>query len=186
MRALPLAALALALLAAPAHADLTGKPADRPQIASFGLDTLSGDRVELEDFAGRPVVVSFWATWCKPCKQELPFLDAFARKYKEQGLVVLAINTDGPRTLAEVRRFVKQKDLQIPQLLDKEGAVLARLNPRGVMPFSLYLDRDHRVAATHDRFSPGDEARIEAAIIALLAEGNATPAAIPAAPAAAP
>lgn len=180
MRALALTLTAVALLVAPARADLTGKPADRPQVASFGLDTLTGERVSLADFAGRPVVISFWATWCKPCKQELPFLDAFARKYKEQGLVVLAINTDGPRTLPEVRRFVKQKDLTIPQLLDKEGAVLARLNPRGVMPFSLYLDREHRVAATHDRFSPGDEARIEAAIIALLAEGNAQPAAIPA------
>jgi thiol-disulfide isomerase/thioredoxin len=183
MRALPLAALALTLaaLTTPARADLTGKPADRPTIADFALDTLDGGRVKLADFAGRPVVISFWATWCKPCKQELPFLDAFARQYADRGLAVIAINTDGPRTLAEVSRFVRQKDLKIPQLLDKEGAVLARLNPRGVMPFSLYLDRDHRVAATHDSFTPGDEKKIEAAILALLSEGNVPPAAVPAA-----
>lgn len=169
--------LGLTLGAAPALAETVTPPAERPTIASFGLDTLDGKRVDLADYAGRPVVISFWATWCKPCKQELPFLDGFADKYKGDGLAVLAINTDGPRTRAEVRRFVKRKKLGMPQLMDKDGAVLARLNPRGVMPFSLYLDRDHRVAQTHDSFTPGDEVKIEAAIKALIAEGQ--PAAVP-------
>lgn len=166
----PLALLA-GLLAAPALAETPASPPDeRPAVADFSLETLEGKRVELSDYAGKPVVISFWASWCKPCKQELPFLDAFAKKYADQGLAVLAINTDGPRTMAEVRRFVKRKKLEMPQLLDKDGSVLQRLNPRGVMPFSLYLDRQHRIVESHDSFTAGDEVRIEASIQRLLAE----------------
>lgn len=142
----------------------------RPTVADFSLETLDGKRVKLSDYEGRVVLVSFWATWCKPCKQELPFLDDFAKKYADEGLAVLAINTDGPRTMSEVRRFVKRKKLTIPQLLDADGAMLQKLNPRGVMPFTLYLDRQHRIAETADKFSPGDEAKIEAVIGKLLAE----------------
>lgn len=145
-------------------------PAERPAAAEFALETLAGKRVSLSDHEGKVVVISFWASWCKSCMRELPFLDEFAKKYADQGLVVLAINTDDPRTLPEVRRIVKRKRLKIPQLLDKEGAVLAALNPRGVMPFSLYLDRNHGIAETHDSFSSGDEVKIEAAIQRLLAE----------------
>ncbi len=169
-------AFALALLAAPALAADGAEPAaepaapDRPAVADFSLETLAGERVSLKDYAGKVVLVSFWATWCKPCKQELPFLDDFAEKYGDQGFAVLAINTDGPRTMAEVRRFVKRKRLKMPQLLDKDGSLLQKLNPRGVMPFTLYLDRSHRIAETADSFSAGDEVKIEAAIQRLLAE----------------
>lgn len=180
MRALALAAFTLAACTL-AAASASAETAERPQIADFALDTLDGERVKLSDYAGRPVVISFWATWCKPCKQELPFLDDYARKYSGDGLAVLAINTDGPRTRADVRRFVKRKKLQIPQLMDNGGTVLARLNPRGVMPFTLYLDREHRVMASYDSFTPGDETKIEAAIKALVARP-----AVPAVPKATP
>ncbi len=156
--------------AVPARAADGAAAAERPTVADFSLETLDGKRVKLSDYAGKAVLVSFWATWCKPCKQELPFLDAFAKKYAEQGLVVLAINTDGPRTMSAVRRFVKRKKLAIPQLLDKDGSLLQALNPRGVMPFTLYLDRQHRIAETADSFSAGDEVKIEAKIQTLLAE----------------
>lgn len=175
----PLAFALLALLAAPAFAAdgeeaapaaPAAAPTDRPAVADFSLETLDGKRVALGDFADKVVLVSFWASWCKPCKQELPFLDDFAKKYADQGLVVLAVNTDGPRTMAEVRRFVKRKKLAIPQLLDKDGSLLQKLNPRGVMPFTLYLDRSHHIAQTADSFTAGDEVKIEAAIQRLLAE----------------
>lgn len=162
--------VALLALAVPAVAAEGGDPTARPTVADFSLETLSGKRVKLADYKDKVVLVSFWATWCKPCKQELPFLDAFAKKYADQGFAVLAINTDGPRTMAEVRRFVKRKKLKIPQLLDKDGSLLQTLNPRGVMPFTLYLDRQHRIAETADSFSAGDEVKIEAKIQKLLAE----------------
>jgi len=166
------------LAAAPVLAESEPKQpaaAERPTVSDFSLETLKGKRVKLSDHKGKVVLISFWASWCKPCKQELPFLDKFAEQYGEQGLTVLAINTDDPRTMAEVRRFVKRKKLKIPQLLDKDGAVLAKLNPRGVMPFSLYLDRELRIAESHDSFSAGDEVKIEESIKRLLAEKAPTP-----------
>jgi len=162
-----LSLIAVLALAWPAGAADT---AERPAIADFSLETLDGKRVSLSDYEGKVVLISFWASWCKPCKQELPFLDAFAKKYGEQGFAVLAVNTDGPRSMASVRRFVKRKKLEMPQLLDKSGSLLQRLNPRGVMPFTLYLDRAHRIAETADSFSAGDEVKIEAKIQTLLAE----------------
>lgn len=150
-------------------------PAERPAAADFALDTLDGERVKLSALAGKVVVVSFWASWCKPCKQELPFLDTFAKAYADQGFEVISINTDDARTLPEVRRFVKRKRLKIPVALDKDGSVLSRLNPRGVMPFTLYIDRQGRIAETHDSFTTGDQVRIEASIKRLLAEKAATP-----------
>lgn len=176
-----LSLVALLALAWPAGAAEDTAPAERPAVADFSLETLDGKRARLSDYKDKVVLVSFWATWCKPCKQELPFLDAFAAKYAEQGFAVLAINTDGPKTMAAVRRFVKRKKLEIPQLLDKDGSLLQALNPRGVMPFTLYLDREHRIAETADSFSAGDEVKIEAKIKALLAEGSAAAAPAPAA-----
>ncbi|MCA9537753.1 MAG: TlpA family protein disulfide reductase [Myxococcales bacterium] len=168
-------ALLLAFTVLPLTAWAEDAPAARPTVADFALDTLDGARIKLSENRGKVVVVSFWASWCKPCKQELPFLDGFATTYGKDGLAVLSIATDGPRTLAEVRRFVKQKKLGIPVLLDKDGAVLADLNPRGVMPFTLYIDRNGGLHSTTDSFSAGDETKIEATIKALLAEGAAAP-----------
>lgn len=166
-------------IAGSAWADEAAKPAaaeaERPAAADFALDTLDGKRVKLSDHKGKVVVVSFWASWCKPCKQELPFLDAFDKQYAEQGFEVISVNTDDARTMPEVRRFVKRKKLKIPVGLDKDGAVLARLNPRGVMPFTLYIDREGRIAETHDSFTSGDEVKVEASIKKLLAEKAPTP-----------
>lgn len=172
------AALLLTLTAAapaPALAD-DAAPADRKPVADFSLPTLDGKKVKLSEAKGKVVVISFWASWCGPCKQELPLLDAIAKKYADKGLAVFSINTDAPKTVAEVRRVVKSKELTLPILLDGEGAVAGKLDPANAMPYTIYLDRQGRVAHTHEGFQPGDEKDIEARIVALLAE---TPAAQP-------
>jgi thiol-disulfide isomerase/thioredoxin len=143
---------------------------DRKAVADFALPTLDGKKLRLSDHKGKVVLVSFWATWCGPCKQELPFLDAFATKYADKGLTVLAINTDAPKSQSDVRRIVKQKDLKLPVLLDTEGAVASKLDPQNAMPFTVYIDRAGRVAHTHEGFQPGDEKDVEARLLALLAE----------------
>lgn len=167
-------AMATGLAVAPlrdARADATTLPgAERKPAAEFALPTLDGKRVKLADTHGKVVLISFWASWCGPCKQELPILDALAKKYAEQGLVVWSINTDAPKTAADVKRIVAQKGVSLPILMDSEGAVAAKLDPANAMPFTLYLDRAGRVAHTHEGFQPGDEADIEARVQALLAE----------------
>ncbi|MCA9525585.1 MAG: TlpA family protein disulfide reductase [Myxococcales bacterium] len=164
--------LALCLLAA-LLPHVAAAQTERPQMGDFGLSDLEGRTVRLSDFRGKVVVVNFWATWCEPCKQELPFLDAYYRELAARGLVVLAISTDGPRTVPAVRQIVKQRGWTLPILLDQDGAVMADLNPRGAAPYTLYVDRLGRIAADHDGYAPGDEVGMKAQIEALLAEGEA-------------
>lgn len=165
-----LATCALALvLAVPAFAELT--PAgERPPAANFELDNLSGDSIELADFAGKVVVISFWATWCQPCLQELPHMDRFLTQYEDDGLVVLAITTDGPESQSEVRSIARRNRWGFEVLTDLDGSVAAVVNPRGTNPFTVFVDRQGRVAAEHEGYSSGDEVEHEATIQALLAE----------------
>ena len=182
-----LSALALGaamFLTAPgvSHADTA---ATRPPAPDFTLTSLDGKKVKLSDYKGKVVLISFWASWCGPCKQELPFLDAFGQKYADKGLVFLAISTDAPKTQADVRRVVKQKNVMATVLLDGEGVASAKLNPQLAMPLTVYIDRAGQIAQTHEGFSPGDEKDVDARLIALLAEGTplAAPAPVSAAPA---
>ena len=143
----------------------------RPQAPDFSLNQLNGESFSLSSTKGKVVVVSFWATWCKPCLQELSFLKQVQKEYGKD-LTILAIATDDPNTISKVRMTVKQKRLTMPVLLDPQGSVMALLNPRGGLPFSVYIDKQGRVASTHDGFASGDEAQITAVIKTLLAEST--------------
>ncbi len=170
--ALVLVALFVSTTAASAYAtegSLT--PADeRPPLATFELDNLDGDNVSSDDFDGSVVVISFWATWCGPCLQELPFMQGFFEQHEDDGLVVLAISTDSPDTLSETRNVVRRGRFTMPVLLDLDGSVMAQLNPRGTQPFTIFVDRQGRVAQTHEGFASGDEVAHGETIRALLAE----------------
>jgi peroxiredoxin len=136
----------------------------------FTLNDLSGKAVSLSDFRGKVVVISFWATWCQPCILELNTLKTFLPKYEDQGLVILAIDTDGPETLPQARSVAKRNGWTMPVLLDQEGTVMSVLNPRGNTPYSVYIDRDGVVSYTHEGFSTGDAPKIEERIKKMLAK----------------
>lgn len=161
-------ALVATLAASPAAALELTPPEKRTTVADFALDRLDGGRSKLSEYRGQVVVLAFWATWCQPCKQELPFLSRFDAA--NERVTVLAINTDGPETRAQVRRLVRSKKLDLLVLLDAEGNVTQRLNPRKQMPLTLFLDTEGRLAATKDGFASGDEVTIEALLKQLVAE----------------
>lgn len=161
--------LSAALLAAAPLATSSAQDTRAPAPA-FSGDTLDGGSVALADYAGQVVVVSFWATWCRPCLQELPHLDGFYRQFRDQGLVVLAVTNDGPETLSQVRTIVERFDWAMPIVLDQDGALTTLLNPPGVNPYVVFIDRAGRIAHTHAEYSPGDEAAHLERIQALLAE----------------
>jgi thiol-disulfide isomerase/thioredoxin len=156
------------LLSSPALAAELSK--ERAQVSNFSLQTLKGDQFKFESVKGQVVVLSFWASWCKPCIQELGFLKQLLKKHPGQ-FVVLAVSTDDSNTISGVRKIVRTKKLSMPILLDAQGSLMGELNPRGTLPYSVYIDREGKIAARHDGFASGDEAKLEAMIMALIAEG---------------
>jgi cytochrome c biogenesis protein CcmG/thiol:disulfide interchange protein DsbE len=164
------ALMTLSLVGASAPS-LAGEPAERRSSApQFSLRDLSGKSVALSDYAGKVVVVSFWATWCAPCLQELPFLDKFYKEYEKKGLVVLAVATDGPETASKIRGVVKRKRFTMPVVHDANGSLVASLNPRATNPYTVFIDRRGRIASQHEGYTPGDEKGYETLIRKLLAE----------------
>ena len=125
---------------------------------------------ELPELVGRAHVLFFWATWCKPCKRELTWLGTTYEALKDEGLVVLAIATDGPETLARVRSTARRGRWTMPVVSDADGAIQADLNPRGSVPYTLFVDRAGRLAHVHEGYASGDEVLYEPLIRKLLDE----------------
>ncbi len=107
---------------------------------SFELADVNGKKVKLEDYKGKVVLINFWATFCKPCKAEMPSLNNLFLALKNDGLVVLAITTDDSEK--PVQSFIKEKGLALTVLMDKEQEVY--FDQYGVLglPTSFLIDRD--------------------------------------------
>jgi thiol-disulfide isomerase/thioredoxin len=89
----------------------------------FILSTLLNDPMQLSDIRGRPVLINFWASWCPPCKAEMPVLDKIYQLYKTNGLLILGINTTNQDSEKNASEFVSNLNLSFPILLDKNGKV---------------------------------------------------------------
>ena len=102
----------------------------------------NGERVRMADFRGQPLLVNFWATWCPPCVEELPLIDAFWREHQANGFQVLALAIDQP---SAVRRFLAKQSLDFPVgLAGLGGTELAKTlgNAAGGLPFSVFFNAD--------------------------------------------
>jgi len=110
------------------------------QAPNFTLQTLDGDMVTLSELQGRPVLVNMWASWCTPCKYEMPTIQKVYEEFKDRGLVVLAINLASKDSLSSVTSFVEDYDLTFPILLDLDGKVEEAYLLRG-LPSTFFIDR---------------------------------------------
>lgn len=122
----------------------TGAPAVGQAAPDFALPTLTGGRAALADYAGRPVIVNFWATWCGPCRQEMPLLARTLAAHAGEGLAILGVDIRESPT--EVRPFVEGFAPGFPILLDSDGRTLRRYRVGGP-PTSFLIGRDGRVLA---------------------------------------
>ena len=137
---------------------------------AFQARTLDGRVVSLAAMLSRgPVVLDFWATWCRPCERSLPALQALHARYAERGVTVLAISIDGPRNWARVRPFVAAHGLTLPVAIDEDGAIAKRYRIASV-PASVVIAPDGRVVRFHAGYVPGDELALEVAVRAALGE----------------
>jgi peroxiredoxin len=130
--------VALLLLGAPLaprpHVPQVGQPAP-----DFDLETLEGGRVRLAEHRGHPVLVNFWASWCKPCSDEMPEIILAYRRLHGAGLEVLAINLTDQERKKDIRRFADQFQLPFPVALDVRGKVRRRYGLIGV-PMTVFVD----------------------------------------------
>ncbi len=104
----------------------------------FSLNDLEGKPVRLSDLRGKAVFINFWATWCNPCRAEMPDIEAVWQTYRDRGLVVLAINLTNQDDINDVTSFVKELGLTFPVLLDTQGSV-ASLYRVGPIPSSYFV-----------------------------------------------
>jgi peroxiredoxin len=136
---------------------------------NFKVENLEGDIVELEaELGDGPILLSFWATWCKPCIEELGEFRKIYKEFKDKGFKMYAISTDDERTVAKVKPFVKTKNYDFPILLDTNSDV-ARLYYAQAMPFSVILNKDGYIVYSHLGYMRGDELKVRDKISEMIA-----------------
>jgi len=152
---------------------VAGTAAAGGKAPDFSLRDIDGRTVSLEDHGGKVIVISFWATWCTPCKAEMPHLQAMYEEYKDQGFVVLSISVDEARNEPQVKSTIRAGGYDFPVLLDQDTAVVTLFNPRKSVPYSVVIGKDGNIHSSHEGYSPGDEAKLKTEVEALLGVGDA-------------
>ena len=136
----------------------------------FALEDSQGQTIRLSDLRGKPVMVNFWASWCAPCKAEMPAMQKVHEAYSAQGFTILAVNTTFQDDPMVADAFVTERGLTFPVLYDMDGAVSSQYQVRS-MPSTFFIDREGTIQKVVYG-GPMPEALLRAEIERLLAEGK--------------
>ena len=135
-------------------------------VPEFTLPDLDGKKITMsEELGSGPVYISFWGTKCKPCIDELKIIQKLYAEYAEKGFKVLAINTDGPRTMGRIKSMVRSNRFTFTVLLDADKEVFQRRFKGFALPFSVMADPQGNVIFSSVGFKPGDEVEVEKLIL---------------------
>jgi thiol-disulfide isomerase/thioredoxin len=143
-------------------ADLVGKTA-----GDFALRSLKQENIRLSEQLGEVVLINFWATWCGPCRQEMPLLDEIYVKYRRAGLVLLSVNID--EDVERAAEMAATLGVSYPVLLDTRNEV-ARAYDIGTMPLTVLIDREGTIRYVSEGYKPGYERRYTEKLRELLNE----------------
>jgi peroxiredoxin len=144
-----IAAVAALLLSLPVLAATPGAPAP-----PFSLSSSAGQDVSLAQYKGQVVMLNFWASWCGPCRQEMPLLESIYKKYNKLGFTMIGVNVEPDSKAAN--EWLKQTPVSFPILYDKESKV-SKAYDVATMPSTVIIDRSGKVRVLHRGFKPGDE-----------------------------
>lgn len=139
----------------------------REEAPDFTLKSLDGSNLRLEEYRGQVVLINFWASWCGPCRQEMPVLDRLHHRYEDTGFAVLGVNVEGDPEMA--REIVDKTHVTFPILLD-DGQKVSELYSLEAMPSTVVIDRDGVIRYIHHGYKPGDEAKYVEVIKELIKE----------------
>ncbi len=120
----------------------------------FILKSMAGDNLRLEEYRGQVVLVNFWASWCGPCRQEMPVLERIQSRYEPMGFTVLGVNVDTDE--AKARKVAERAGVSFPLLLDR-GQTVSKQYDVSSMPYTVLVDRDGSIRYIHHGYKPGDE-----------------------------
>ena len=160
----PLAALLAALVAVAWSASATDGSPPAPE---FKLVNRAGGEVSLASLKGQVVMINFWASWCGPCRQEVPALDQIYSKFKPMGFEMVGINVESEKSDAE--RFLGKTPVNFHILFDPDNTVSGNYGV-SAMPTTFLVDRQGKLRWQHRAYKPGDEAKYIEQIRAMLRE----------------
>src|SRR5215475_9785078 len=141
--------------------------ADSGPAPGFTLTDLGGAQGGLSQYKGNVVMVNFWATWCGPCQQEMPLLDAMYKKYKMAGFTLIGVNVD--KEAPPVKALLERKPVTFPVLLDPANSV-SKAYHVDEMPSTVIVDRKGQIRYVHRGYRPGDENEYQDKIRQLIRE----------------
>lgn len=133
----------------------------------FTLKSLSGENLRLAEYKGQVVLLNFWASWCGPCRQEMPILDRLHHRYLDAGFAVLGVNVEGE--VAPAQEIVDKTSVTFPILIDA-GQKVSEMYELEAMPSTIVIDRDGVVRYIHRGYKPGDEAKYVEVVKKLIRE----------------
>ena len=136
-------------LSLPALAGPTGGPAP-----AFTLASRAGQDVSLAQYKGQVVMLNFWASWCGPCRQEMPLLESIYRKYGKMGFTMIGVNVEPDSNAAN--EWLKATPVTFPILYDRDSKVSKLYDVAG-MPSTVIIDRTGKLRVLHRGYKPGDE-----------------------------
>lgn len=157
--------LLILCLIAPVAAKSTVEGQRAPAFAGLGLD---GNSYRLADYSGKVVLINFWASWCGPCRQEMPPLNEMYMQHNGRGLVVLGVNVD--ETLEEGQRLVKKLKVNYPNVFDHDKNISKGYRVKA-MPMTVIVDRRGVIRHVHYGFKSGYLKKYRQEVQKLLAEG---------------
>jgi peroxiredoxin len=141
---------------------------------NFKLENLNGDYIELKSLLGEgPLLISFWATWCKPCVEELAEYKKLYTEYKSKGFKMLAISTDDEKSIAKVKPFVRSKNYSFPVLLDTNSDIARKFYVQTV-PYTILLNKEGIIVYSHLGYKKGDELQVKKKVEELLSSSLKT------------
>ncbi len=140
-----------AVFVLPAFAASSSGPAP-----AFSLSARGGKTIDLSQYKGQVVMINFWATWCTPCRKEMPILEDIYKKYKPMGFTMLAVNVEPDTAAAEAWLSKLSKPVTFPVAFDTESKV-SKLYKVAGMPSTVFVDRKGNYRVMHKGYKAGDE-----------------------------
>jgi len=146
---------------------LAGAAAVKGPAPNFTLKSMNGKNLKLSEMTGNVVLINFWASWCGPCREEMPLLNALHKKYAPLGFTVLGVNVE--EQLDGARGFLSNVPVDFPILLDNENKVSKQYKVIA-MPTTVVVDRDGNMRYLHEGYKPGDEKKYRQMVKKLVRE----------------